>query len=85
MDKLERDQAASRGYGKFKKLIHTSILLHNNWEMDNKGWSVEFKDGRRAALATNHSGACPWTRQEVEENLVGTEASVASICKALEL
>lgn len=85
MDKSERAQAASRGYGKVKKVIHTATLLYSGWEMDNEGWIVELEDGTRAALTTSHGGVYPWTRQEAEEKLAETEASAASIRKALEL
>ncbi len=84
MDESERKQAVSRGYGKVKKVVHTATLLHNGWEMDNQGWIVEFEDGQRAALTTSHGGVYPWTKQEAEEKLAETEASAASIRKALE-
>ena len=85
MDEFERQQAVIRGYGNVKTVLHTATLLHNGWEMDNHGWIVEFEDGQQAALTTNHGGVYPWTRQEAEEKLAETEASAASIRKALSL
>lgn len=85
MDDAELRQALSRGYGKIKQVLHTATLMYVGWEMDNSGWIVELEDGSRAALTTSHGGVCPWTREEAEEKLAETEASAASIRKALEL
>lgn len=66
-------------------IIHTATLLNEDWEFDNVGWIVESADGTRSALTTNHEVVCTWTRQEAEEKLVETEASAASIRRALKL
>lgn len=65
---MECDQAAGLNYGKVKRVVHTAILLHNGWDMDNKGWIVEFDDRRRTTLPTSHDSVYSWTRQDVEEN-----------------
>lgn len=68
-----------------KEVIHTATILHEDWEMDNEGWIVKAADGTRTALTTNHGRLCPWTREEAEGKLAETEASAASLRKALEM
>lgn len=85
MDNSDINQAASRGLGRVKKILHTATLLYEGWEMDNKGWIVELDDGSRAALTTSHGGVYAWSKAEAEEKLAETEASAASIRKAIEL
>ena len=79
------EQVVNRSYGQVKVVLHTATLLHNGWELDNSGWIVEMEDGSKKALTTDHGGVCPWTREEAEEKLAETEASAASIRRALEL
>lgn len=68
-----------------KNVLHTADIMHVGWEMDNAGYIVQMTDGTHLALTTNHGGVCAWTRQEAEEKLAETEASLASIRKALEI
>ena len=84
MNERELLQTVTRRFGKVKRIVHTATLLHRDWEMDNEGWIVELEDGRFVALTTDHGGVHTWTKQEAEEKLAETEASAASIRKALE-
>jgi hypothetical protein len=67
------------------KVLHKATILHAGWDMDNEAQIVELDDGSRAALTTSHGVECAWTREMAEQKLAETEASAASIRKALEL
>lgn len=84
MDAQIQAQIAKLGRGNVKAVLHVATLLFEGWEMDNKGWIVEFEDGTRAAFTTSHGNLCEWTRSDAEERLAETERSAASIRKALE-
>lgn len=66
------------------KIIHTAVVLHAGWEMDNEAWVVE-KNGVRRAEFTNHGGHCAWSRKQIEAKLAETEASAESLRKMLSL
>lgn len=85
MPKSERIEAERRFHGKLKRVLHSAHLMHEDWDMDDAGWIVEFTDGRRAALTTSHGTLTDWTKQEAEEQLAVIEASAESIRKAIEL
>jgi hypothetical protein len=86
MDQNELAQAAEqRGYGEVTAVLHEATVLHSGWEMDNQGWIVQLAQGGRAALTTEHGGVYLWTKADAEKKLAETEASAASLRKALEL
>jgi hypothetical protein len=85
MDDRQRQSVEDLAHAKIKEVVHTATILHTGWEMDNEAWIVDFEDDSRATVTTNHGGICQWSRQEAEQKLAETEASAASIRKALEL
>lgn len=76
--------ASNLGYGE-ARIIHIATILHEGWEMDNRGYIVEFSGGSRLGLTTSHGGIYEWTLDEAREKLEETEESAASIRKAMEL
>ena len=89
MDKQQiqeiKEDAASRGLGDIAEVLHEADILHAGWEMDNKAWIAKTVSGKVVALTTDHGGMYAWDRAEAEEKLAETEASAASIRRALEL
>lgn len=68
-----------------KRIVHTATILKEGWEMDNEGWVVELEDGSLAAYTTSHGGVYEWTLDEAVSSLEETEASAASIRRAIEI
>lgn len=84
MDKSEIKQAEQRGHGKVKKVLHTSTILHNGWEMDNAGWIVKMEEGTTKAFTTNHGGVYEWSKQDLKDKIIETKKSLDSLQKALD-
>ena len=85
MDEMKIFRDASKRFGNVEFIVHRATLLHECWSLDNDGWIVQMDDGRQVALTTSDNGLCAWSREDAERKLKETEASVASIRKALEL
>jgi hypothetical protein len=82
---MQHEWKMSTGGINMAKVLHTATILHAGWDMDNEAKIVELEDGKREALTTSHGVECSWTREMAEKKLTETEASAASIRKALEL
>lgn len=68
-----------------KAVLHTALILHEGWEMDNRAWIVEMDDGSVAAFSTSHTGLRDWDLEHAKKHLELAEKSAASIRKALEM
>lgn len=40
----------------YKRTLHTFVIFHEGWELDNAGWVVELEDGARRIVWTSHGG-----------------------------
>lgn len=84
MDEMERKKVEEK-HGPIKRILHTSILLYEGWEMDNRAWIVEFEDGRVQAFSTNHGAICNFSQAEMEDFIEHAQYSIISLKYALAL
>ena len=57
------------------------VILHEGWELDNKGWF----DADGKGWTTNHTGLRPLTIEYVQEKINEAEASLAGLIKARDM
>jgi len=67
------------GYPPVESFLAHARLLHYEWEMDNDIWLIEFNDGSREAITTDHGSLVPGDRAFLEEILAKTVASAREI------
>ena len=63
-------------------VIHEFIVMHDGWEMDNRGWVTA--DGR--GWMTSHGGPpIPASSDEIHEHMAEALRSMGSMAEALKL
>lgn len=83
LSKMKR-YAIQYGIGDISKILCEAVVLHEDWEMDNRAWLVLMMDGKRQLLGTNHGGLYKLNMEELEEFLKAVEDSAASIRNLIE-
>ena len=68
---------------KVSKILHIMTILWDGWEMDNRGWVVEFEDGSIEAFTTSHGGICKFSLKDIMSARNDTMDSVNSLDKAI--
>lgn len=58
------------------KTIHTAVVLHDGWEMDNGMHITEASDGTRVAHWTNHNRPCLMSMKDIEDKIKETQDSL---------
>lgn len=66
-----------------KRVISQATVLHCGWDLDNDAWSVEFDDGTKGIIFTNHGGFYISTPQEINEYIKETQESVEQLKQLL--
>jgi hypothetical protein len=51
------------------KVVYTFPVLHHEWECDGWGYVVEFKDGEKALVMTDHGSPSVYKVEELDERL----------------
>jgi hypothetical protein len=75
-------EAERRWLGNVVEILHEATILHEGWEMDNRGWIVKLEGGEVRALTTSHGGPYLWTKEELEGQIEVTRRSLDSLLKA---
>ena len=57
------------------------VILHDGWEMDNKGWIDSDGNG----WTTNHGRVCRLMIEELQQKINETEASLSGLIKARDM
>ena len=68
-----------------EKILCEALILREGWEMDNKGWVVQMKDGSVYGFTTSHGGLYAWTNEKMDEQIALTQESLASLTEARRL
>jgi hypothetical protein len=74
-----RQNAKRQGVGKVKKTLHIAVFLHENREVNHRGWIVGLEDRSVVALTTNQDSLYRWEVEEAESAIAQTEANLASL------
>ena len=61
------------------RVVCTATIMRVGWEMDNKAWIVERKDGSRELLSTSHGGTCSLSIRQLDEYIKETEGSLEEL------
>jgi hypothetical protein len=64
------------------KKIHSALVLHEGWEMDNELWVLENDDGSRELRTTNHGGERKTNIQYIDEKIQEAERSIDELKEA---
>jgi len=67
------------------KEIFIFKILHDGWEMDNEGWIIEHRDGRKELKTTNSGGECDMSLVALEKKIIETQDSLNGLIKAREM
>jgi len=67
------------------KTIFEFRILHDGWEMDNRGWITENDNGLKTLMGTSHGGAKKMTIKELHEKIHETRNSLAGLKQALKI
>ena len=67
------------------KTIFEFRILHDGWEMDNRGWITENEHGIKTLMGTSHGGVKKMTIKEVHEKMHETRKSLAGLKQALKI
>jgi hypothetical protein len=67
------------------KIIHWFRILHEGWESDNEGWVVEYPNGKRELLTTNHGEKCVMSKDELKDKIKETRRSLNGLLEAEKL
>jgi hypothetical protein len=68
-----------------KHTIHKFTVLHEGWEMDNKGWVIECEDGARHLVLTSHGRPRKAEARELADKLVEYRKAISETQEALDL
>ena len=67
------------------KEIYEFRILHDGWEMDNRGWIAEDDKGKKFLMTTNHGRTVPLKVQEIHDKIHETRKSLAGLKEALKI
>ena len=65
--------------------IYEFTILHEGWEMDNKGWIEQQPDGTLKLITTSHGRQYTMSYHELKEKIIETETSLKGLRRAMEL
>lgn len=65
--------------------IFEFIILHEGWEMDNKGWIEKQSNGILKLMTTGHGFKYEMSIEELSDKITETEKSLEGLKKAMDL
>ncbi len=60
-------------------------IFRIGWEMDNEGWLVQMKDGRKEFVETSHGGYCWMAEETVLDYVVSYGRTIEKMKAALKV